>query len=66
MISFASEEAAQGFDNPLEMLHACHGKILRQCITLEKLATHLTRNGCDQRKLFMCARKMIFYPEYPK
>lgn len=49
MISFASQEAAPSFDSPLEMLHACHGKILRQCDTLKKLATHLTRNGCDQQ-----------------
>lgn len=49
MISLTSAEAAPSFDNPLEMLHACHGKILRQCDTLRKLATHLTSNGCDQQ-----------------
>ena len=49
MISFASQEAAPSFDDPLEMLHACHGKILRQCDTLRKLAPHLASNGCDQQ-----------------
>ncbi len=49
MISLTSAEAAPGFDHPLEMLHACHDKILRQCDTLKKLAAHLPGNGCDQQ-----------------
>ena len=48
MISLTSE-TAPGFDHPMEMLHACHGKILRQCDTLQKLASHLTEKGCDQQ-----------------
>ena len=39
---------APGFDHPLEMLHACHGKILLQCETLEKLAVHLAEHGSDK------------------
>ena len=49
MISFASGEAAPSFDHPLEMLHACHGKIQRQLDTLQKLAAHLPAHGCDQQ-----------------
>ena len=49
MISLSKGEAAPSFDHPLEMLHACHGKILRQCSTLKKLAAHLPVNGCDQQ-----------------
>lgn len=49
MISFASAEAAPSFDHPLEMLHACHGKIQRQLGTLQKLAAHLPGHGCDQQ-----------------
>ncbi|MDO8813091.1 MAG: hemerythrin domain-containing protein [Gallionella sp.] len=49
MISFASGEAAPGFDHPLEMLHACHGKIKRQLETLQKLAAHLPAHGCDKQ-----------------
>lgn len=45
MIAFT--EAAPSFDDPLQMLRACHEKILRQCDTLQKLAAHLTNNGCD-------------------
>jgi len=49
MISFASGEAAPSFDHPLEMLHACHGKIQQQLNTLQKLAVHLPAHGCDQQ-----------------
>lgn len=47
MISLTSAQAAPSFDDPLQMLRACHEKILRQCDTLKKLAAHLTNNGCD-------------------
>lgn len=36
-----------GFDNPLEMLLACHGKMQTQCVTLHKLLQHLPSHGCD-------------------
>lgn len=36
-----------GFDSPLEMLLACHGKIQTQCATLHKLLLHLPSHGCD-------------------
>ena len=49
MISLTSNQTAPSFDHPLKMLHACHGKILRQCDTLKKLATHLSEKGCDQQ-----------------
>lgn len=49
MISLTSGQTAPSFDHPLEMLHACHGKILRLCDTLQKLAAHLPGNGCDQQ-----------------
>lgn len=49
MIPFASQEAAPSFDHPLEMMHACHGKIKRQLDTLKRLATHLPVHGCDQQ-----------------
>ena len=47
MISFAQDTPAASFDHPLEMLHACHGKIQRQLDTLQKLAAHLPLHGCD-------------------
>lgn len=48
MHPFLPDQTAASFDDPLEMLHACHGKILRQCDTLRKLAAHLPENGCDE------------------
>jgi hemerythrin-like domain-containing protein len=48
MISITSHQTdAVSFDQPTAMLHACHGKILQQCDTLEKLAAHLAIHGCD-------------------
>ncbi|MDD4963027.1 MAG: hemerythrin domain-containing protein [Gallionella sp.] len=48
MISITSHQTdVVSFDQPTAMLHACHGKILQQCDTLEKLAAHLVIYGCD-------------------
>jgi len=49
MISLNSGAAAPSFDHPLELLHACHGKIQQQLDTLQKIATHLPVHGCDQQ-----------------
>ena len=34
---------------PLEMLSACHGRVERQCQTLQRLAAHLLSHGCDEQ-----------------
>ncbi len=47
MKSFPGMTEAPGFDEPLEMLLACHGRILSQCTTLQKLVKHLPEHGCD-------------------
>jgi hemerythrin-like domain-containing protein len=47
MISLNALNTAAGFDDPLQMLRACHGKILQQCATLTKLAAHIEGKGCD-------------------
>ncbi len=39
---------AAGFEAPLEMLAACHGRVERQCQTLLRLVPHLAANGPDQ------------------
>ena len=39
--------AAPGFDRPLAVLEACHGRIVRQCGTLGKLLAHLPEHGAD-------------------
>lgn len=39
---------AAGFEVPLEMLSACHGRVERQCLTMLRLVPHLAANGPDQ------------------
>jgi hemerythrin-like domain-containing protein len=41
--------AAPGFDDPLEMLQACHGRITAQCDTLQRLVAHLQIQGNDEQ-----------------
>ncbi len=38
---------AAGFEVPLEMLAACHGRVQAQCATLQRLAAHLGTHGAD-------------------
>ena len=40
-------QGAPAFDEPLEMLEACHGRIEAQLQTLERLVPHLQARGCD-------------------
>ena len=40
-------DASVGFDDPLEMLLACHRRIERQLETLGRLHAHLARQGVD-------------------
>lgn len=47
MIDLPGNTAAPTFDAPLEMLRACHSRILAQCGTLHKLQQHLPAHGCD-------------------
>lgn len=42
-------QSAPTFATPLEMLRACHGRILAQCATLHKLLQHLPQHGCDSQ-----------------
>jgi len=52
--------AAPGFDRPLEVLEACHGRIARQCDTLDKLLAHLPVNGADAQAQ-QAARAVLAY-----
>ncbi|MFA6121122.1 MAG: hemerythrin domain-containing protein [Sideroxydans sp.] len=47
MNSLLGNAAAPSFDDPLEMLRACHGRIEAQCATLSKLSGHLATHGSD-------------------
>ena len=49
VVSFPAGPApAPGSDDPLALLSACHGRIARQCATLERLAAHLPVHGSDE------------------
>lgn len=52
--------AAPDFDAPLDVLEACHGRIARQCDTLEKLLDHLPAHGADARAQ-QAARAVLAY-----
>ena len=51
---------APGFDRPLDVLEACHGRITKQCDTLNKLLTHLPINGADAQAQ-QAARAVLAY-----
>ena len=44
---FLKTVPAPSFDEPLEMLAACHERIEAQLGTLERLGPHLAERGCD-------------------
>jgi iron-sulfur cluster repair protein YtfE (RIC family) len=48
-ISLPGQSApAAGFEVPLEMLAACHGRVQAQCSTLQRLLPHLAAHGADR------------------
>lgn len=51
---------APSFDEPVEMLKACHERIAAQCVTLEKLAAHLPLHGADTQAQ-QAARNIMRY-----
>ena len=52
--------AAPGFGRPLDVLEACHGRIARQCDTLDKLLDHLPAYGSDTQAQ-QAARAVLAY-----
>ena len=52
--------AAPGFERPLAVLEACHGRIAKQCDTLEKLLAHLPAHGADAQAR-QAARAVLAY-----
>lgn len=53
-------QIAPGFDQPLDVLLACHGRIEKQCITLERLLMHLPQHGSDAQAQ-QAARALLNY-----
>ncbi|MDD4911031.1 MAG: hemerythrin domain-containing protein [Sideroxydans sp.] len=60
MNSLIGSTAAPTFDDPLEMLRACHGRIEAQCVTLTRLGEHLSKQGCDEQAV-QAARAILHY-----
>ncbi|MEW5903358.1 MAG: hemerythrin domain-containing protein [Pseudomonadota bacterium] len=54
------DSAAPGFDAPLQMLRACHGRITAQCTTLQRLHQHLQAQGNDAQAV-QAARAILRY-----
>jgi hemerythrin-like domain-containing protein len=51
---------AVGFEVPLEMLAACHGRVQHQCETLQRLLAHL-KDHCADRPAQEAARAVMRY-----
>lgn len=52
---------AAGFEAPLEMLAACHGRIEQQCATLKRLAPHVQAHGSDAQAQSAAANVMRYF-----
>ncbi|MBU0688164.1 MAG: hemerythrin domain-containing protein [Gammaproteobacteria bacterium] len=52
--------AAPAFDDPLEMLYACHDRICAQSDTLDRLVAHLLVQGNDEQSA-QAARAILRY-----
>ncbi len=52
---------AVGFEAPLAMLSACHGRIEQQCSTLRRLVTHVAGHGADAAARDAAAAVMRYF-----
>lgn len=52
---------AVGFEVPLEMLAACHGRVQSQCETLNRLVVHLGHHGADLQARQAAAAVMRYF-----
>ncbi len=52
---------AVGFEVPLEMLAACHGRVLHQCATLRRLVPHLAKHGADDDARIAAAAVLRYF-----
>lgn len=60
MIDLPGNTPAPTFDLPLDMLRACHTRIMLLCSTLNKLLHHLPAHGCDSQAR-QAARAVLLY-----
>ena len=48
-ISNLAGSGASGFEQPFEMLHACHERVERMLKLLERLRAHMATHGADDQ-----------------
>ena len=60
MLDSIGNREAPTFDDPVGMLRACHGRIERQLLMLERLVRHLPINGADEQAR-AAARNLLRY-----
>jgi len=53
--------AAPGFDDPLGLISACHGRITAQCATLMRLPEHLKIHGSDEQAMGAANRILNYF-----
>ncbi len=56
-----STAPAVGFEVPLEMLAACHGRVHQQCELLQRLLPHLREHGVDEQARDAAQRVMRYF-----
>ncbi|MHB1691173.1 MAG: hemerythrin domain-containing protein [Thiomonas sp.] len=57
----AGSASVAGFEVPLEMLSACHGRVEAQCATLRRLLPHVVTYGADQDAQWAASRVMRYF-----
>jgi hemerythrin-like domain-containing protein len=60
MLEPFGDREAPTFDDPVGMLRACHARIERQLVTLERLVRHLPIHGADEQAR-AAARNLLRY-----
>lgn len=56
-----SKAPGAGFEVPLEMLAACHGRVRQQCDLLQRLQAHLGTHGADAQARDAAQRVMRYF-----
>jgi len=54
---------APSFHDPIGLLRACHEKMLRHALTLERLPTHLEQHGADADFAQAAMRVLHYFDE---
>lgn len=54
-------EPAPTWDEPIDMLYACHGKVKRFCSQLQMLPDYLAEHGCNQAAQDAANRILIYF-----